>query len=269
MKLPAWLTSIIGTPANQDQARDDSTDNSPTDHEMQQALDILHQMVKPAVFGKIGGEKPQKNNRATSWWGGNFLGAEGELVPVCQTSGRPLHPLIQIRVDELPNVPPTLSDIALLTMWIDLYDIPFHDAENGNGFSIRTYREVDDLVPIGPGYRESDAMPTFPVLWGGYSLDQPSWNDIAFKVPSSVARSDDTDWFFESQYITETNKYDSSFPVKVGGWPSWIQGENWPRGGDFCFQINSISKGRFNVGDSGSLYLFRTPTGWGIRADFY
>lgn len=49
---------------------------APTPQEMQAALSRLDELATKAVLGEIGGGKPQKDNRATSWWGGNFLGAK-------------------------------------------------------------------------------------------------------------------------------------------------------------------------------------------------
>ncbi|OWV77573.1 hypothetical protein ATY77_29785 [Rhizobium sp. R634] len=269
MNLLDSLKSMLGVRKRRDEPDRADNDGAPSEAEMQSALLTLQQMLRPAVFGEIGGERPEKDNRAMSWWGGNFLGAEGETVPVCQTSGRPLHPLLQIRLDELPEALPAFSGIALVTIWIDLGDIPLHDAENGRGFAIRTYRAIAGLVPIGPGYRESSALPTFPVLWRASALEQPSWDDIAFELPDRVARSNRDEWFFESRYAKEIGKHRQTCPVKLGGWPTWIQGENRPADSAFCLQIDSTDKGRLYVGDAGSVYLFRTPTGWSLRSDFY
>ncbi|MGG6893738.1 DUF1963 domain-containing protein [Rhizobium sp. BR 315] len=269
MDVLRWLRSLIGVREPHDGSDVSQVKGSPTDEEMQLALRTLQQMVRPAVFGEIGGEKPQRNNRAASWWGGNFLGAEGEMVPVCEQSGRPMHPLVQIRVDELPETPPVFSGLALLNLWIDLENIPLNAAENGKGFAVRTYETISDLVAVGPGYRESADAPTFPVVWRTSGLEQPSWDDIAFEIPTNVARSSNSEWFFESQYAVQTNKYRAACPVKLGGWPTWIQGENWPEDAEFCLQVDSTDKGHFHVGDSGSIYVFRTPRGWAIRSDFY
>lgn len=269
MDVLGWLRSIFDFRGRAKDQMASPVEGLPTDFEMQAALHTLQQMVRPAVFGEIGGEKPQKHNRASSWWGGNFLGRQDEVVPVCQRSGRLMHPLVQIRVDELPEALPTLSNLALLNIWVDLEDVPLDDMENGKGFVVRTYSAISDLVPIGPGYRESQKFPIFPLLWRSTALEQPSWDDIAFKIPSSVARSNDSKWFFESQYVIETDKYRGACPVKLGGWPTWIQGENWPDKAELCLQIDSTDKGRFYVGDSGSFYLFRVPGGWAIRSDFY
>lgn len=269
MNLLGLLKSMIGIRKRQDAPDGAPKDGAPSEAAMQSALLMLRQMLRPAVFGEIGGERPEKDNRARSWWGGNFLGAEGETVPVCEASGRPMHPLLQIRLDELAQPLPAFSGIALITIWMDLEDIPLGDAENGRGFAVRTYPTIAGLAPIGPGYRESDALPTFPVLWRASALEQPSWDDIAFELPDSVARSNNAEWFFQSRYATEANQHRLTCPVKLGGWPAWIQGENWPSDGEFCLQIDSTDKGRFYVGDAGSVYLFRTPGDWAIRSEFY
>jgi hypothetical protein len=269
MDLLRWFKSLAGVRERQAEPNLPLAVDSPSDLEMQAALYRLQQMARPAVFGEIGGEKPEKDNRATSWWGGNFLGVKGEGVPVCEQSGRLMHPLVQIRLDELPERLSIFAELALLNIWIDPKHVPLDDVENGKGFVVRAYSTIADLVPVGPGYRESIDLPTFPVLWRASALEQPGWEDIAFELPANVARSSNTDWFFESQYARETSKYSRTCPVKLGGWPNWIQGENWPDNAEFCLQLDSTDKGCFYVGDSGSIYLFRTPGGWALRSDFY
>lgn len=245
------------------------TDSEPSEAEMHAARRTLDEMVRPAILGGIGGAKPQKNDRATSWWGGNFLGAEGETIPVCARSGRPMHPLLQVRVDELAHRPSALAGIALLSVWVDLADVPLDDAVDGVGISVRIYPDIAGLVPIGPGYRESDALPSFPVRWRERTLEQPGWEDIAGKIPTRVARAKDAGWFFDSRYSHASYEDRAECPIKIGGWPTWIQGARWPADSEFCLQIDSTSKGRFAVGDAGSLYLFRSSDSWVTRSDFY
>ncbi|MBL4811202.1 MAG: hypothetical protein JKX69_02325 [Rhodobacteraceae bacterium] len=60
----------------------------------------LEERARMAVLGDIGGVRPEKDNRAKSWWDGDFLGAEREDLPVCVRSSRLMHPVLQIRVDE-------------------------------------------------------------------------------------------------------------------------------------------------------------------------
>ncbi len=51
------------------------------------------------------GEALPRDEQIASRWGGFFFGAAGETVPVCQGTGRPMRPLVQIRMDELPEIP--------------------------------------------------------------------------------------------------------------------------------------------------------------------
>jgi hypothetical protein len=93
----------------------------------------------------------------------------------------------------------------------------------------------------------------------------PSWEDFAGKVPQRVARSSESDWFFD--HTGTENNYEAI--LKVGGWPQWIQGGQWPKGTEFAFQINSNDKGRLGFGDAGSIYFFRDGSNWQMRSDCY
>ena len=264
-----WLRSIL--------FRSDSVLHSaasdakaPTPEEMQVARKRLDEMVAKAILGEIGGDAPDKRNRAASWWGGNFLGERDEAVPVCSRSGRTMHPVLQIRVDELPEVPTCFEGLALINLWMDLKSDSVWGARNGDGFTVRTYDDLKPLVPLGFGYRESSELPTFPVFWRETILEQPSWEDMVGELPQKVARARNDDWFFKSRYMSD--RYDelcNSHPIKVGGWPTWIQGSDWPDNATFFFQVDSNDKGKLYLGDSGSFYIFRTEDGWEIRGDCF
>ena len=242
----------------------------PSPQEMQCAINKLDELVAPAILGEIGGGRPQKDNRAASWWGGNFLGAHDEDIPICKKSGRTMHPVLQIRVDELPEIPPAFKGIALLNIWMDLQSSSFWGAKNGYGFLVRTYTDMENLTPVGFGFGESTDLPTFPIFWRETVFEQPGWEDMACKVPSNVARSSADDWFFKSRYSTDRYyELRMKYPVKVGGWPTWIQGTDWPKEGQFFLQVDSTDKGKMFLGDSGSFYIFKTPESWEIRGDCY
>jgi uncharacterized protein YwqG len=260
----AWLRSIFG--ANPDKLR---ADGEPSEADFQSARECLDRMVKPAVFGELGGETPLRDSRIASRWGGHFFGARDETVPVCQGTGRPMRPLVQIRIDELPEVPVCLVGLALLTIWVDLKAVFERDDSSGNGFVIRTYAALDGLVSIGPVVAESNATPILPIAWRTSVPDQPHWDDVVDEIPGSIAQSDDEAWFFESRYAAVTEAISQTCPVKLGGWPNWIQNSMWPDDAEFCFQVDSTDKGKFNLGDGGSLYIFRTPRGWASRSDCY
>ena len=87
----------------------------PTAQEMQSALVRLNEMATTAIFGELGGSKPEKEDRAASWWGGNFLGAANEDLPVCNQSGREMHPILQIQIDELREISKAFEGLALVS----------------------------------------------------------------------------------------------------------------------------------------------------------
>ena len=241
----------------------------PTQQEMQAALSRLDELAVTAILGEIRGGRPDKDNRATSWWGGNFLGAQNEDVPVCNRSGRRMHPVLQIRIDELPEIPAKLKGLALLNIWMDLKSNTFWRARNGDGFLIRTYKDLKDLVPLGVGFQESTELPNFPVYWRECVLEQPSWEDMSVEVPTNVACAPADDWFFKSKYLSDRYyELRSKYSVKIGGWPTWIQGSDWPKDAQFIFQVDSTDKGKLYLGD-GSFYIFQTTDGWEIRGDCY
>lgn len=156
----------------------------------------------------------------------------------------------------------------MLTFWMDLKTPDWWEGSNGSFFCVRTYPSLDGLVALGPGYREKHAaLPAFPVKWlpGMVRGEVPSWEDFAGKVPQRVARSSESDWFFD--HTGTENNYEAI--LKVGGWPQWIQGGQWPKGTEFAFQINSNDKGRLGFGDAGSIYFFRDGSNWQMRSDCY
>lgn len=242
----------------------------PTTSQMAAALLRLDRLAALAVFGQIGGVRPRKDDRATCWWGGNFLGAEGEAVPVCARSGRAMHPVLQLRVDELPEIPPALRGIALLTLWMDLKASGPWGQRNGDGFCVRTYPALAPLRPLGPGFRESQDLPTFPVLWRETALEQPGWEDMAAEIPAPIARASAEEWFFHSRHASDRyHAVRAACPIKLGGWPQWIQGSQWPEGAEHVLQVESSEKGRLFLGDAGSVYVFKGRDGWALRHDCY
>lgn len=269
MQFPDWIKSLFSKPVPQPNVTGTRTVD-PTPQEMRDAVNRLDELATTAILGEIGGSKPQKENRAASWWGGNFLGMPNEDVPVCNKSGQAMHPVLQIRVDELPVIPPAFEGLALINVWMDLQSSTFWGAENGNGFLVRTYSDVGNLVPLGVGYRESSQLPIFPILWRETISEQPSWEDMVDEVPTNVARASADDWFFKSKYSSDRYyELRGKYPIKVGGWPTWIQGADWPKDALFFFQVDSTDKGKMFLGDAGSFYIFKTLDSWVIKGDCY
>lgn len=244
-----------------------SDPDEPTDEEWQIAKDSLQKSGRNANFSQLGGFRPEKDNRHSSWWGGNFLGEKGETVPTCKDSGRDMHPVLQIRIDELPYPPESLKDVALLTLWFDLQATGLIKSSNGHGFEIRTYKSLSDLVPLGPGYREHETFPTFPIKWHGLEGDLPDWE--AFQgAPSMVMRSDESDWFFNHPAKTRREQLQQTMPVKIGGHAQWWQSPKCVDGGDYVFFMYSTERGQFGFPAGGNGNFFRTLDSWELRVDF-
>lgn len=221
--------------------------------------------LRPAAFATLGGFRPDdKHDRRRSWWGGNFLARAGEGIPVCRVSGRDMHPILQIRPDELTHPPGPLQGAALATFWLDLQSREWAGASDGTGFAVRTYETFDGLEPIGPGYREGGVLPTFPIVWQEIPDDQPDRENGGID-PNEMIERGAADWPYGPK------KYCADFDaaVRVGGWPDWCQGTGWPEGAEFAFQIDSSAKGALGFGYSGSLYIFRTSEGWRILAQSF
>ena len=244
-----------------------SDTRAPTDEEWKLAKDNLDKAKRNASFAELGGFRPEKDNRVTSWWGGNFLGAKGEVIPVCRDSGRLMHPVLQIRMDELPHRPEVLNDVALLTLWFDLQSVGLIEASNGHGFEIRTYESLQDLVPLGLGYREHETFPTFPIKWHGLEGDLPDWE--AFDgAPTMVMRPSESDWFYDHPARNLRAKMQQSMPVKVGGHDQWWQSPKYVEDGKYALFMDSTMRGQFGFPGGGNGNFFRTPDGWELRVDF-
>lgn len=243
---------------------------TPSKADWQAARALLKTRKRPAVLGRIGGDRPKAGSDETSWWSGNFLGAPNEEIPVCRTSGRTMQPLLQVRTDELPVRPPPFEDIALLTLWLDLAGDPPWEAANGEGFFVRSRPVLNGLqrLPAAPG--NDDMLPSFPVFWSSAVCLKPDWDDVVEDLPPAVATADDAcERLYGHPEDPDLTDLIASHPIRLGGWPGWIQDSTWPEGAQFVLQIDATDKGRFGIGDGGSLYLFRDGETWLARADCY
>ena len=268
------IQQILGLKKNSQKNESGSGDSfsanetrQPTEDEWQLAKDNLKKAGRNASFAELGGFRPNKNNRETSWWGGNFLGLEGDAVPICKNSGRKMHPVLQVRVDELPYRPEPLKEVALLTLWFDLQTKGLFNASNGYGFEVRTYETLEGLTPLGVGYREHETFPTFPIKWHGLEGDLPDWESFE-GAPSMVMRSSDTDWFDNLPAREERARLQKTMPVKIGGHDQWWQSPKRVEGGTYVFFIDSTMRGQFGFPGGGNGNFFRTSDGWELRVDF-
>ena len=188
-------------------------------------------------------------------------------MPVCKDSGRKMHPVLQVRMDELPYRPETLEGVALLTLWFDLQAQGLTKSINGHGFEIRTYDSLEGLISLGPAYREHDTFPTFPIKWHGLEEDLPDWE--AFDgAPPMVMRSWNSDWFDDHPARDQRAEMQQTMPVKIGGYDQWWQSPQYVEDGTFVFFIDSTSRGQLGFPRGGNGNFFQTSDNWELRVDF-
>lgn len=220
--------------------------------EWQAARAAVLAQARAAMVFRVGGARPP-DSRAASWWGGNFI-AEPP---------RPgLVPLVQLRAADLPPDSAALVGADYLLVWLD------PGAVGDEALEIETHAAPDptSLPPTERACRMAGALATLPLLPERAGPQLPHWEDLdQSQVPAAMRGARDTSWLFDAPQIVPEDEE----PVTVGGWPQWIQGSGWPEAGEFVMEIRSSEKGRLNVGDAGSFYLFRGPQGWRVLFDCF
>ncbi|NTW29523.1 MAG: DUF1963 domain-containing protein [Coriobacteriia bacterium] len=185
-------------------------------------------------------------NADASWFGHVGICAPGEDWPFW--NGRPMVPLCQLNLKEMPFRPPYLEDIDAIAVFVDEEDLP-DGAANGQGWLVRTYRDLDSLVPLpSPG---SFSVRPFPLFARVVDDDFPCWDDVPIELPEDIA----------DQYeVLFTN----SGGLKLGGWPTLVQSEicwapfsQHPARPEYVFQIDSTEKANWSWGDQGVAYIGR------------
>ena len=182
-------------------------------------------MRKASVL-TIGGFRPVEDPLATHF-GLTPVALPGESWPV--SAGKPLFFVCQLNLTECPFVPEVVSDIRLLTFFVDM-EAGEYDEENGSNWIVRTYSRLDDLTPLN--------IPENSTFKRGF---QCRW-----------------------ELVEDHRSYKRNVHrTKVGGYPSEIQAEQWwdlrdhPDQPQYCLQIDSEEKVGLMWGDRGTVYLAR------------
>jgi Domain of unknown function (DUF1963) len=239
-------------------------------------IDILRRSRRSCSVAEIVSGRPVDSG-PISCMGGGFYGKPGELWPT--NDHGVMLPLVQIAFAQVPILPECLTGFLLLTMFLDRRQLPMDgDAANGDGWLLRTYQGDDELVPlVTPAELWADEYPRdrrhfafnkqFPprvtrLSWRKGEADYPGWEDYGSLLPHF-------NWDFEDLYPKYTEIAKCEYGTKVGGWPTYIQGGGAGSQYDFAFQVASQEKPRVLFGDSGNVYVFRTPDGWHLWWDCY
>lgn len=222
----------------------------------QQTLRQLRTLLRPASVAKVGGFRPPDDPTSSRFGAGVRHADEG--LPMW--NGKPMFPLLQIRVDELPVVPEPLKDTALLVLFHNPDQHPFN-RPHGDGWLIREYGALDGLVPL-PKVTAPAAPRPMPVVWTKVGDDAPGWED-AWDILDLGPVNRDAE--ATSRFFKDFNRYDGT---KVGGYPADVQ--HGVGLDNFVFQVGSEEKARWRWADSGIGYFFKDRDGqWSWSCQIY
>jgi uncharacterized protein YwqG len=191
----------------------------------------------------LGGFRPTGDPLA-SHFGLAPVAGPGDAWPTYR--GRPLFFVCQLNLTQAPYVPDLLSDVKLVTFFIDLESEVLNE-ENGQDWCLRVFKTLEGLAPL--------AIPEGATVAQGFEArwmlveDHPRYDDPDHVVPPG----------FDTSRVTLENVH----RTKIGGYASNIQSEPWwgyrahPREPRFCMQIDSEDKVDLQWGDRGTLYIAR------------
>lgn len=191
----------------------------------------------------------------------------GEEWPT-DVQGKRLMPLAAIFVQGLPNVPPALKNVALITIFSPA-EILSEDDEGDPlmGCVIRTYPTTEGLEPCDYVTEEftpcllspepvADDLPKFPDCGGSEEI----WDRIEeLERVQGICYQED---IYKEDYELH----------KIGGYPSYRQGEpNLPAGYSYVLQICSDFTADCMIGDCGNCYFYYNPRkkAWQVHVDSY
>ena len=209
--------------------------------------ELQAKLRRQAVIMQIGGARPS-DDLAASWFGKVNLALPGEAWPLFNE--QPMLPLSQINIKALPVIPDILADLEFVTVFIEPGELPL-DTPNGEGWCLRSYRELSKLVPLEmPGDLESNIKP-FPLFAQLRDDDYPCHEDCDIELPEEV----------DENYYDYFQGLDG---FKIGGWPRLIQSDIFwapynkhDAKPEFAFQIDSSDKAQWAWGDGGIGYFGR------------
>lgn len=201
----------------------------------------------------IGGFRPTGNPAATQF-GLPPLARPHELWPT--QNGRPLFYVCQLNLAQAPYVPSLLSDLALITVFID--PKAYFGKENGDGWLIRDYKSIEGLRPL--------SIPDGQTVYRGF--------EVRYDLVDDYPAFDDPDLQTVPGFDSSGIHLDNVGRSRIGGFASNIQSEQWwsyavnpaerqlvdkfqPA---FCFQIATEDKVRLYWGDNGVVYFARSTT---------
>ncbi len=203
--------------------------------------------TRKASIVHVGGFRPTGDPFASNF-GMQPMGSANEEWPA--VNGRPMLFVCQLNLSTAPAVPTSLTDIKLLTFFIepDFNDL---SQENNENWCLRAYKTLDGLIPVRKPSSAPASKRGFECRWEECE-DHPNYDDPDLVEVDGFDSSD-----VELENLART---------KIGGYASSIQSEPWwaleedGAAPAYCLQIASEEKVGMVWGDAGILYIARGTT---------
>jgi hypothetical protein len=199
-----------------------------------QKAELKRLLRRPASLLEFFGPPPMEFDLSATMFGRVTAGFPGEEWPVYR--GRLMQPVAQLNLLEAPYLPENLRDVALIALFFDRDARPI-DAENGDGWLLRSYPALDDLCALTMP-AEFERARGSPARYRLLESDFPDWEDAAdlAAIPEDLADAWEDD-------------FGSTAGSKLGGWPSllqskvsWAANDEHPAAPKYAFQIARMDK---------------------------
>lgn len=212
-------------------------------------VEIRNRLQRRGIILEHAVHEGRKADPCWSWFGKVDLSLPGETWPT--HNNELLSPLAQINLTPFPFRPPHLSDVEIITVFINEAELPSSDEPNGAGWCLRAYRSFADLIPLAKPEELKSDLKAFPLKPAIIEIDYPCHEDVDIELPEEL----------DDNYADHFKTIEG---FKLGGWPFLIQSEIYwapwnkhPAKPEYVFQIDSCEKGQWQWGDSGVGYFGR------------
>jgi hypothetical protein len=182
----------------------------------------LKELKLPAVL-PVKRKRLGERERVSSWIGLVTHAPRGRAWP--SQRGEPFVPLLQIRIDELPAVPPGLKGIAFMALLAPA-NFPVHDGQDE--LVIWTANSLSGVMPLDvPRHSLRDKPQT--LSWK-LEPEYPSGNDLPPGLRAYLE-----DHAPRSAILRRSAKA----RTRVGGWPGWLQWTQLSHFGEIILQFDT------------------------------
>jgi len=184
----------------------------------------------------------------------------GQEWPCCGNCERPMQLFVQLNSNDIPDNARELLHGGILQLFYCTSSDPQCDVD-AEAFFPFSKAHLARIVENGPGedIRKSpvdDAFPGRSIVGWSAVIDVPNWEEAEHIGVEFVGD--------EADKLANTNV--PADGEKLGGWPAWIQGVEYPscpkcnQKMEFLFQVDSEKNVPFMLGDAGIGHITRCKT---------